>query len=173
VVESIGSVPNTEWLEANNLDLSDGVLCDSSLKVVGVDHAVAVGDVARFPDPQLGGVERRVEHWATPGDTAKIAARTLLATVNRQPIVPTTVPLPSFWTDLFGVRLQGVGSPTLATSTEVLEGSLDHPEAGIAVAFRRDSLLIAVVTVGLPSSSQLHYRAQVEAARADFMPAIS
>jgi 3-phenylpropionate/trans-cinnamate dioxygenase ferredoxin reductase subunit len=165
VVESIGSVANTEWLTENGLDLSDGVLCDESLRVIGAEHVVAVGDIARFPDALLGGPARRVEHWATPGDTAKIAAKTLQAALAGEPIPFASAPLPSFWTDLFGVRLQGVGTPALATSTEVLEGSLSCPEAGVAVAYHRDESLVGVVTVGLPSSTQIHYRALVVEAR--------
>ncbi|MGW2813760.1 NAD(P)/FAD-dependent oxidoreductase [Streptomyces sp. NPDC001415] len=37
VVESVGSVANTEWLAGNGLDLSDGVLTDGHLRVRGVD----------------------------------------------------------------------------------------------------------------------------------------
>jgi 3-phenylpropionate/trans-cinnamate dioxygenase ferredoxin reductase subunit len=165
VVESIGSIANVEWLGGNGLDLSDGVLCDEHLTVVGAPHAVAVGDIARFPDSLLGGPARRIEHWATPGDTAKIAARTLLASLAGEPVPTPTPPLPSFWTDLFGVRLQGVGSPGLATSTEVLEGTADNPADGIAMGYYRDDALIGVVTVGLPISAQLEYRTRVSVAR--------
>uniref|UniRef100_UPI0032968AEF FAD-dependent oxidoreductase n=1 Tax=Salmonella enterica TaxID=28901 RepID=UPI0032968AEF len=62
VVEAVGSVPNTEWLERNGLDLDDGVLCDNHLRVEGRPDVVAVGDVARFPNPLFDDVPRRVEH---------------------------------------------------------------------------------------------------------------
>lgn len=91
VVESVGSVANTEWLAGNGLDLSDGVLTDEHLRVrrvgdgaggteaaaAGLPYVVAVGDVARFPNARYDGVPRRVEHWSIPGDTAKHAARAL------------------------------------------------------------------------------------------------
>ncbi len=52
VLEAVGSVANTEWLEGNGLDLSDGVLTDNLLRAVGTDApVVAVGDIARFPNP--------------------------------------------------------------------------------------------------------------------------
>lgn len=172
VVEAIGSVANVEWLGGNGLDLSDGVLCDESLSVMGAPHVVAVGDIARFPDALLGGPARRVEHWATPGDTAKIAAKTLLAAVTAPAGEPAlsafpqpAPPLPSFWTDLFGVRLQGVGSPGLATSSAVLEGAVENPGGGVAVAYYRENLLVGIVTVGLPVAAQLEYRTMVTAAR--------
>ena len=75
VVESVGSVANTEWLDGNGLDLTDGVLTDGQLRVGGLPYVVAVGDVARFPNARYDGVPRRVEHWSIPGDTAKHAAK--------------------------------------------------------------------------------------------------
>src|SRR5690606_10655555 len=66
VVEAVGSVPNTEWLEGNGLDLSDGVLCDNAMRVEGRPRVVAVGDIARFPNPRYDEVPRRVEHWSIP-----------------------------------------------------------------------------------------------------------
>jgi 3-phenylpropionate/trans-cinnamate dioxygenase ferredoxin reductase subunit len=165
VVESIGSDSNVEWLEGNNLDLTDGVLCDNRMRVLGTTHVVGVGDIARFPDSILGGPARRVEHWATPGDTAKIAATTLVAELAGAPAPEATTPLPSFWTDLFGVRLFGVGTPGAATSVHVLEGDLAQPERGLALGYLRDDALLAVVTVGLPSNRQIHYRALVITAR--------
>lgn len=170
VVESIGSVSNVEWLEGNNLDLSDGVLCDERMRVLGALNVVAVGDIARYPDIVLGGAARRVEHWATPGDTAKIAAATLLAGLAGQPAPEARTPLPSFWTDLWGVRLLGIGSPGIATSVRALEGDLASPDRGLALGYFRDGLIVAAVTVGLPANRQLHYRALVSSAR-DLVPA--
>lgn len=165
VVESIGSVPNADWLNGNGLDLTDGVLCDDRMRVVGTSGVVAVGDIARFPDSVLGGPARRVEHWATPGDTAKIAAGTLVADLAGQPASEAATPLPSFWTDLFGIRVFGVGTPGLATSVHELEGDLADPEHGLALGYLRDELLVGVVTVALPSNRQLHYRSLVGSAR--------
>lgn len=165
VVESIGSLPNVEWLDGNDLDLADGVLCDDSMRVRGATRAVAVGDIARFPDQVLGGAARRVEHWATPGDTAKIAAATLVADLAGQAAPTAATPIPSFWTELCGVRLVGVGSPGAATSVRELEGDLAHPARGVALGYFREELLVAVVTVALPSNRQLHYRGLIATAR--------
>ncbi|GAB3132761.1 FAD/NAD(P)-binding oxidoreductase [Marisediminicola antarctica] len=165
VVESIGSLPNVEWLDGNNLDLTDGGLCDDSMRVRGATRAVAVGDIARFPDQVLGGDARRVEHWATAGDTAKIAAATLVADLAGQASPAAVTPTPSFWTELCEVRLVGVGSPGAATSVRELEGDLGHPARGVALGYFREELLAAVVTVTLPSNRQLHYRGLVATAR--------
>ncbi|MGW3466631.1 NAD(P)/FAD-dependent oxidoreductase, partial [Streptomyces olivaceoviridis] len=79
VVECVGSLANTEWLDGNGLDLTDGVLTDGHLRAGGRPDVVAVGDVARFPNARYDGVPRRVEHWSIPTDTAKHAARVLAA----------------------------------------------------------------------------------------------
>lgn len=158
IVEAVGSIPNVEWLEGNDIDLSNGVLCDEHLRVVGAGNVVAVGDIARFPDLRNGTGARRVEHWSIPGDTAKIAARTLIAELNRTPLPASTVPLPSFWSNQFDLRIQGVGSPALATRTVELEGSASSPQDGVVVGYYQDTTLVGVISVGLPADRQLYYR---------------
>ncbi|MFE0100935.1 NAD(P)/FAD-dependent oxidoreductase [Streptomyces sp. NPDC059009] len=91
VVECVGTVPNTEWLDGNGLDLSDGVRTDGQLRIGGLPYAVAVGDVARFPDPRHGGLARRVEHWSMPGDSARHAGRVLAAYLDGGVVVEGAV----------------------------------------------------------------------------------
>jgi hypothetical protein len=135
------------------------------MRVEGTDGtAVAVGDVARFPDRLAGGPARRVEHWATPSDTAKIAAPALLAALRGHEAPEPEAHLPSFWSDLFGNRIQGVGSPALADEVIVLEGDPGKPESGVALSYWRAGRLIAVVTCGLPADRHLRYRQDVAAA---------
>lgn len=147
VVEAVGSRPNTEWLDGNGLDLSDGVLCDEQLRVEGLPFVVAVGDIARFPNPRYDDVPRRVEHWSIPGDTARHAARTLVAgltgTVADR---PAFAPLPSFWSDQYGERLQAIGAPHLGIDDiRVLEGD---PRGETVVGYHRDNDLVGVVGFG-------------------------
>lgn len=158
VIEAVGSRPNTEWLEGNGLDLADGVLCDESLRVAGAAQVVAVGDIARYPDRRTGTGPRRVEHWATPADTAKIAAPALVAALDGTAAPEPAAPLPSFWTDIFKIRIQGVGSPALAEQIEVLDGDPARPEDGAALGYYRAGRLIGAVTAALPADRQLHYR---------------
>ena len=54
MVATIGDQPDTQWLAGTGLDISDGVLCDESLRVVGADGIVAAGTVARWPNPRYG-----------------------------------------------------------------------------------------------------------------------
>ncbi|CNE94363.1 NAD(P)H-nitrite reductase [Mycobacterium tuberculosis] len=150
VVEAVGSVPCVEWLDGNGLDLSDGVLCDGALRVEGRPGVVAVGDVARFPNPRYDDVPRRVEHWSMPTDTAKHAARTLLGHEDGP-----FRPLPSFWSDQYGVRLQSFGAPGLGGGDiRVLEGDLGGEAV---VGYHRGGRLVGVVMLGC-ARSQARYR---------------
>lgn len=150
VVEAVGSVPCVEWLEGNGLDLSDGVLCDGALRVEGRPEVVAVGDVARFPNPRYDDVPRRVEHWSIPTDTAKRAARALLGEEGGP-----FMPLPSFWSDQYDMRLQSFGAPALGgDDIRVLEGDLGGEAV---VGYHRDGRLVGVVMLGC-TRSQARYR---------------
>jgi hypothetical protein len=114
--------------------------------------------VARYPDLRVGTGPRRVEHWATPTDTAKIAAPALVAGLNGVRTAEPAAPLPSFWTDIFGIRVQGVGSPAVADRIDVLEGDPSRPADGAALAYYLGGRLIGAVTSALPADRQLHYR---------------
>lgn len=163
VVEAVGSVSNVEWLEGNGLDLTDGVLADEWLRVVGAHNVVVVGDLARFPDLRLQETPRRIEHWATPGDTAKTAARVLAAELTGQALPDPCDALPNFWSDQFGLRISGLGSPALADELKVMEGSLDDIDSGVAVGYWRNGAFIGAVIAGLPPQRLIHYRTQLMA----------
>ena len=167
VVESVGSHCNTEWLQGNGLDLSDGLLCDNDLRVEGRPDVVAVGDIARFPNPRYDEVPRRVEHWSIPTDTARRAAASVVAHLSGGvPELPAFAPLPAFWSDQFGLRLQSFGAPALADTTEVLKGSLDDLDEGAAVAYRRAGRTVGVLLVNIPVSRHADYRSLVTTAPA-------
>lgn len=155
VVEAVGSVCNTEWLAGNGLDLTDGVLTDNDLRVLGTERVVAVGDVARFPNALFGGDPRRTEHWSMPTDTAKRAAATLVAELTGGPGAEAPfAPIPSFWSDLLDLRLQAYGSPALGTESTVDEGDLDRLADGVLVTYLRDGRLVGNVAVNLPPVRQ-------------------
>lgn len=147
VLEAVGSEPNTALLQSiPGIDLSDGVLSDNHMRVVGAPMPmVAVGDVARFPNPLIDDVARRVEHWSMPTDTGRRAGATLAALLAGEPLDSAPfAPLPSFWSDQAGVTLQSFGAPGLADQIEVVDGV---PAGACIVEFRRADQLIGVVGV--------------------------
>ncbi|MCX4906330.1 NAD(P)/FAD-dependent oxidoreductase [Streptomyces sp. NBC_00878] len=162
VVESVGSVANTEWLDGNGLDLADGVLTDGRLRVGGLPYVVAVGDVARFPNARYDGVPRRVEHWSIPGDTAKHAAKALVSHLTgAEADLTLFAPLPTFWSDQHEFRLQSFGSPGLGLAdVRVLDGD---PDGDVLVGYHCDSRLVGVVALGghAAATGAARYRAQL------------
>jgi 3-phenylpropionate/trans-cinnamate dioxygenase ferredoxin reductase component len=177
VVEAVGSVPNVGWLDGNDLDLSDGVLCDAGLRPIGPDgplrDAVAVGDIARFPNVLFDDVARRVEHWNFPTETAKRAAKVLAADLaaraaghdtgaDPDPIdaLGAYTPMPAFWSDQYEMRLQSFGLPGLGgEDIRLLEGELSGE---CVVGYHRDGVLVGVVFLGLASRFS-HYRGLIAA----------
>ncbi|AXI80369.1 NAD(P)/FAD-dependent oxidoreductase [Peterkaempfera bronchialis] len=159
VVEAVGSLPNTEWLarpgQPAGPDLTDGVLCDNRLLAVGADRLVAVGDLARFPNPLFDTTPRRVEHWSIPADTAKRAAATLTALLaDRDPDPLPFTPVPSFWSDQLDLRFQSYGSPALADEVCLLEGDPEDLGAGFLATYHRQSRHVGTVAVNLPPARQ-------------------
>lgn len=157
VLEAIGCVPNTEWLEGNGLDLSDGVLCDNLMRVEGRPDVVACGDIARFPNLLFDDVPRRVEHWTMVTDTAKRAGASLGRYLTGQEAdAAPFAPIPSFWSDQYELRLQSFGALGLGTDeVRVLEGDLDADE--FAVGYYRGGKLVGVLLIGMTNRYQ-HYR---------------
>ncbi|QIG46090.1 FAD-dependent oxidoreductase [Nocardioides anomalus] len=168
IVEAVGSVANTEPLDGQGLDLAHGVLCDDGLHPLRdgepVLDVVAVGDVARFPVRAYGDAPIRVEHWTMPTDMATHAASSLLAGLAGTQVDSTGfAPLPTFWSEQYGVRMQSFGLPHLGLEdVRVLDGDL----AGeAAVGYHRDGRLVGVVLLGM-GKRMLEFRTAVAEARA-------
>ncbi|XVV01291.1 NAD(P)/FAD-dependent oxidoreductase [Actinosynnema sp. CA-248983] len=124
VVIAVGASPSVAWLRGSGLVLEDGVLCDPTCHVVGASDIVAAGDVARWPNLRFGGQPRRVEHWLNAVEMGRAAAENLLA--GRESSRPFT-PVPRFWTEQYGMRIQGSGLPSMGKDTTTLAGSKkDH-----------------------------------------------
>ncbi len=159
VVEAVGAMPNTEWLDGNGLDLDDGVMCDGQLRVEGRPDVVACGDIAKFPNSMFDDVPRRTEHWTMVTDTAKKAGHTLGAHLTASSAEETPfMPVPSFWSDQYDLRIQSFGAVSLGgEDVRVLEGDLDGE---VATGYHRDGSLVGVVLIGL-GGRQLAYRNRI------------
>ncbi len=146
VIEAVGSVTNTEWLEGNDLDLSDGLLVDDAMQVATpMAPVVAVGDIARHPNAIFGGPPRRIEHWNMPTETGRRAGRTLAAILDgREPDRSPFSAMPSFWSDQYHHKLQSFGMPGIADRVRLADGDIDGP---CIVEYTDDSGLVGVVGV--------------------------
>jgi 3-phenylpropionate/trans-cinnamate dioxygenase ferredoxin reductase subunit len=153
LVVAVGAVPNVEWLGDSGLELDDGLWCDASLAAVGYSNIVGVGDVVNWPHPAAGGARVRLEHWTNAVEQAQSAARRLL-TGESLPFAP----VPSFWTDQFGIRLQGVGLTALADSVEVVGG--DPLSDTFSAEYRLRGRLVGAVAAG-SAAALLPYRREL------------
>jgi hypothetical protein len=147
-----GALPNTSWLEgAAGLDISDGVLCDESLRVVGAEAIVAAGDVARWPNLRTGTEARRSALWTSALQHGRAAARALLA--GDEPIPPVT-PLQQMWSEQFGLRIQAageIGEPgTKAKLAKLRPGRRNVARSGVLVNYTREDRLAGVVAINAP-----------------------
>lgn len=156
VLETIGSVPNTSWLDGNNLDLTNGVLCDPYLRAGGIPGVVVVGDVARFSNPLFNSPAMRIEHWQTAIDTANYGARTLLYDLGLADEAPMPISLmPWFWSDQGETRLTSFGMLGLADRQELIEGEL---QSECAVGYFQGEIPVGVVLVGMKEKSARYKR---------------
>jgi NADPH-dependent 2,4-dienoyl-CoA reductase/sulfur reductase-like enzyme len=144
VVVGIGVIPATDWLTDSGLTVDNGVVCDDRL--FAADGIVAAGDIARWQWRRDGGEEYiRIEHWQVAAEAGVAAARSLLA---GRADAPTFSPVPYFWSDQYGIRLQVLGSPRGSDDVHIAEGS---PEEGKFLAlFGREDRLRAVMAIGKP-----------------------
>ncbi|MFJ2772678.1 NAD(P)/FAD-dependent oxidoreductase [Streptomyces sp. NPDC087300] len=119
VVVGIGATPETDWLAGSSLAVDDGVLCDDGC-ATALPQVVAVGDVAR-----VGGV--RAEHWTSATEQPRVAVRNLLAGRT----VEAAHPLPYFWSDQYGSRIQFAGRRGRGDTVRFLEGSPESLAGGV------------------------------------------
>lgn len=139
VVVGIGTVPATAWLAGNH---PSGIRCDTSGRALDLPAtAFAVGDVAAWPDPW--GEHRRVEHWTTATDHARVVAATIAG------VPPPTMPPPYFWSDQFGIKLQFTGWRHRATTTI---GTMDRAGRLAYLHLDADDRVVAALTVNAPGT---------------------
>ncbi|MFI7383825.1 NAD(P)/FAD-dependent oxidoreductase [Streptomyces sp. NPDC049813] len=154
VLVAIGAQPNTEWLAGSGLDTADGVVCDQfSAAASGV---YAAGDVARWYHP-LFRTSLRVEHRTNAAEQGMAAARNLLRPERPTPFAP----VPYFWSDQYGVKVQAYGHLRGHDEARVVAG--DPADGGFLVAYRTAGLLTGVLAVAMPPRELRRWRAAVAA----------
>lgn len=141
VVVGIGAIPNTEWLAGSGVALGNGVLTDARCATT-VPGVVAVGDCAAAWSASR---ERhvRIEHWTHALEQPATAVATLLGTGR-----PAPTPVPYFWSDQYGSRIQFAGSRHADDVVRVLEGSC--ADRSFLAVYERDGHPVAVLGMNQP-----------------------
>ncbi|GAA0695574.1 FAD-dependent oxidoreductase [Kitasatospora atroaurantiaca] len=144
VLLGVGVRPATDWLAGSGVRVDDGVVCDVGC-ATSVPGVVAVGDVARCPNP-FTGRHTRIEHWTNAMEQPRTAARTLLSGASAG--APCTAPY--FWSDQYRARIQLAGHVGPRDEPAVVEGDLDG--RSFTAVYRRDGHPVAVLAVNRPKS---------------------
>jgi 3-phenylpropionate/trans-cinnamate dioxygenase ferredoxin reductase component len=141
VVVGVGIEPDVAWLAGSGLDVSAGVPVDAHGRTA-IEHVFAAGDAAATFDRSRG---RHVpgSHWEAAGRQGGRAARVMLG------LEPGTVPVTSFWTDQYGLRVQYVGQARLADS---LEFDGDPQSRNFTAVFSHAGRAVAALLVDRPRS---------------------
>ncbi len=136
----IGARARTELAESAGIACDDGILVDAQLRT-SVPTVFAIGDVARLRTSRYGSI--RLESIQNANDSAQIAARAIAGDAQA-----CYDPLPWFWTEQFGVRLQSVGLAQNA-DRHLLRGD---PESGSFSVLHLDAgnRLLALDSVNTP-----------------------
>jgi 3-phenylpropionate/trans-cinnamate dioxygenase ferredoxin reductase component len=142
VLEAVGAVPETGWLEGSGLGLDDGVVCDATGRATA--DVYAVGDVARWDG-------RRSEHWTNAGAQADRVAAVILGQE------PSAADLPYWWSDQYDLKLQGLGAPGPDDDVHLISWG---PKARTVALYAHDGRLTGVVGF---SAAAMRLRADITA----------
>ena len=145
VVVGIGVAPATQWLENTELEIRDGVVCDTTLNA-GVPGIYAAGDVCRWFN-NLYDQDMRVEHWTTASEQGAAAASNLLAVARGEQAKPYSA-VPFFWSDQFTARIQFLGRANGDETAHIVVGSPE--ERSFVALYEKDGYLKAALGVSRP-----------------------
>jgi NADPH-dependent 2,4-dienoyl-CoA reductase/sulfur reductase-like enzyme len=138
VAVGVGTVAATDWLDGSGL-YPGGIRTDAAARTT-LPGVFAAGDASLPFDPRFG-VHARTEHWDAAAWQGAAAARAMLGEY------PGTPPLPSFWSDQYGLRIQYVGHAHRA------DGVLVNGDPGgrdFEATFVQSGVPVAGLTVNRP-----------------------
>jgi 3-phenylpropionate/trans-cinnamate dioxygenase ferredoxin reductase component len=139
VLLGVGVDPDVGWLSSSPLGASRvHTDIDGRTDIPGI---YAAGDVASAFDPLL---ERHVagDHWESAGRQGSRAAKAMLG------LDPGPLGVSSFWSDLYGTRVQYLGHASLADGLTI-DG--DPQAREFTATFTREEQPVAVLLVGRPN----------------------
>ncbi len=137
VIAGVGMRPHVSWVE-RWLDTDDGLVTNAHCHTE-LPGVLAAGDCARWWHPGYN-VLTRVEHWDTAGRHGAAAARAALG--SDEPFAP----LPFFWSDQHGVKLQWAGYAPRWDEVEISDG----PAGTFVARYRCAERVMGVFAAGQP-----------------------
>ncbi len=147
VVTGVGVRPETAWLGGSGLALDRGVTVDEHL-VSSDPDVLALGDAAARWSPRLD-ARVRIEHWEDAASAGAVAAASLLADDPDER--PVHDPVPYFWSDQFGHKVQYVGAH--GPGHRAVEREPDEAPGRTVIWLDDRGRVSAVLTVDRPRES--------------------
>jgi 3-phenylpropionate/trans-cinnamate dioxygenase ferredoxin reductase subunit len=149
---AIGGVPEVEWLLGTSVTVDNGVVCDAFCRAAS--GIWAAGDIARWSHVGLGR-DVRFEHRMNAAEQGRAVALDILGAG-----VPFS-PVPYFWTDQYGIKIQMCGSVPLGDADEKF---IDCGDDSFIVEYRapRGGELLGAITWNAPKYV-VPYRRELEA----------
>ncbi|MEV0037963.1 FAD-dependent oxidoreductase [Streptomyces sp. NPDC050804] len=145
VVVAVGADPVTGWLQDSGLRLEHGLVCDAYCRAA--DGVYGAGDVARFHHQGLGTLVRLENRTNAAEQAAAVAANILGAA---QPYTP----VPYFWTDQFGTKIQVHGTLPAHARMTVIDGD---PTTGRFVArYTHNGRTTGLLGWNMPKQTRQH-----------------
>jgi NADPH-dependent 2,4-dienoyl-CoA reductase/sulfur reductase-like enzyme len=138
VVVGVGVAPSVDWLAGTGLE--QGAVATDCAGRTALSDVYAAGDASAPFEPRFG-QHARTEHWDAAARQGAAAAQAMLG------VYPGTPPLPSFWSDQYGLRIQYVGHADRADDVAI-EGDPDSRD--FAAVFARDGVPVGALAVGRP-----------------------
>jgi NADPH-dependent 2,4-dienoyl-CoA reductase/sulfur reductase-like enzyme len=137
---SLGSLPNTEWLEGSGVELVAGnVVVDEYCLAADHEDIAAAGDIALYPH-RGAGAGLCIEHWSCARDMGALAAANLLADPADRQVLDA---VPTFWSDQYNVKIKSAGLLKLADRWKVVDEDTDKPSL-VVEAYRGGDLVGAI-----------------------------
>ncbi|MCX6394371.1 MAG: FAD-dependent oxidoreductase [Solirubrobacterales bacterium] len=138
---AVGAAPNSQWLESSGLNVENGIRCNA-VGQTDAEGIWAAGDVACHWNDRLGR-HHRTEHWEAAGAEARAVAKDMLG------LPAGAEPMSSFWSDMYGVRLQHLGK---ASDTDRLEIDGETDSLDFEAIWYDGDTPTAALAVGRPRS---------------------
>ncbi len=157
VLVGIGTAPATGWLQGSGLG-GGGVPVDVAGRTA-LPGVFAAGDACLSFEPRRR-AHLRTEHWDAAAWQGGAVAKAILGEEPGRP------PLPSFWSDQYGIRVQCVGHPQLADDVAI-EG--DPAARDFEALFSCCGVPVAGLAVGRPRAIPA-LRKQIEGAGLALQP---
>ncbi|CAJ1511201.1 NAD(P)/FAD-dependent oxidoreductase [[Mycobacterium] burgundiense] len=145
VLVGIGAIPNDDWLASSGLLIDNGVVCDERCQAVDAPGVFAVGDVARWRNPETGRLTR-IEHWTSAIEQAALVAHNITHPDDQLDYSPVEY----VWSDQYDWKIRVAGNPghTEGRHVEILGEETDSNR--FAALYHDGDTLTGLVVVNWP-----------------------